>query len=221
MSDLGYTFAHNVGRLALHEELQRTHPEIEWDSAYVENVFFQHNSTQVLYDFAEQCDMVFSCSDATMTTENLWAVSKLYPEVIFVVGSGSRHSQHEPVGWVPIGQKVPRNVKFYDLFTHPTWYRAGAIAAAQSSTNKIAFITAWSEEPTCAQAVTSWKLGAQLIKPDIELHVVSLDAWYDPPAELAAAALLYEHIGCDVLAHYTDGTQTNSYCSEHGPGCHR
>ncbi len=76
-------------------------------------------------------------------------------------------------------------------------YLLGMAAAAVSKTGKLGSVSAFAI-PELITSVNAFTLGAQAVKPDIEVSVVWVNSWFDPAKEQEAAKALISQ-GCDVI----------------------
>ncbi|WP_426129171.1 BMP family ABC transporter substrate-binding protein [Pararhizobium sp. PWRC1-1] len=76
-------------------------------------------------------------------------------------------------------------------------YLLGMAAAALSKTGKLGSVSAFAI-PELITTINAFTLGAQAIKPDIEVSVVWVNSWFDPAKEQEAAKALIAQ-KCDVI----------------------
>jgi basic membrane protein A len=76
-------------------------------------------------------------------------------------------------------------------------YLLGMAAAAMSKTGKLGSVAAFAI-PELITSVNAFTLGAQAVKPGIEVSVVWVNTWFDPAKEQEAAKALIAQ-GCDVI----------------------
>ena len=76
-------------------------------------------------------------------------------------------------------------------------YLLGMAAAALSKTGKLGSVSAFAI-PELITSINAFALGAQAVKPDIEVSVVWVNSWFDPAKEQEAAKALIAQ-QCDVI----------------------
>ncbi|GAA3083065.1 BMP family ABC transporter substrate-binding protein [Rhizobium viscosum] len=94
-------------------------------------------------------------------------------------------------------------------------YLLGMAAAAVSKTGKLGSVSAFAI-PELITSINAFTLGAQAVKPDIEVSVVWVNSWFDPAKEQEAAKALISQ-GCDVIfSNAQDTPSVISACEEAG-----
>jgi basic membrane lipoprotein Med (substrate-binding protein (PBP1-ABC) superfamily) len=114
------------------------------------------------------------------------------------------------------------NLEGYYARTYESQFLCGMVAGAMTKTNKIGFVAAVPLSLTNWN-VNAWHLGAQMMNPDVETHVIFTNAWYDPVKERATAQALVEQ-GVDFLGQHQDTPSTQIVAEEAGiysSGYHR
>jgi len=76
-------------------------------------------------------------------------------------------------------------------------YLMGMAAAALTKSGKLGSVSAFAI-PELITSINAFALGAQAVKPDIEVSVVWVNSWFDPAKEQEAAKALLAQ-GCDVI----------------------
>jgi simple sugar transport system substrate-binding protein/basic membrane protein A len=102
----------------------------------------------------------------------------------------------------PVGPNI--NTYFGDVWQ--TVYLGGIAAAKASTSNKLGFIAAFPIPQTLLN-IDAFELGAQTVKPDIQLLTVFTGAWCDPAKQADAANSLIGQ-GVDVISQHQDCTST-------------
>ena len=188
--DLGWTYAHDQGRLALEE--------MGVETAYVELVAEGPDSARVIRDFAEKgYGIVFATSFGYM--DSVIEVAADYPDTVF------EHCT---------GYKMADNVSIYDGRGYQGWYLAGIVAGKMTEANVLGYIAPY-PIPEVVRNMNAFALGAQSVNPDIEVRPVWIFAWVDPPKEREAAEALYD-LGADVIARESDSTEADKLAQEKG-----
>jgi basic membrane protein A len=188
--DLGWTYAHDQGRLALED--------MGVDTAYAELVAEGPDSERVIRDFAEKgYDIVFATSFGYM--DSVIAVAEEYPDTIF------EHCT---------GYLTADNVGVYDGRGYQGWYLAGLVAGSMTENNILGYIAPY-PIPEVVRNMNAFTIGAKAINPDVEVHPIWIFAWVDPPKERDAASALFD-LGADVIARESDSTEADKLAQEEG-----
>lgn len=189
--DLGWSYAHDQGRLHLEKELGV-------ETAYSEMVAEGTDATQVIRDYAEKgYDVIFATSFGYM--DSVIEVASEYPDVIF------EHCT---------GYKTAENVGIYDGRGYQGWYLSGIVAGSMTKNNILGYIAPYPIAEV-VRNMNAFTLGAQSVNPDIEVHPVWIFTWVDPPKEREAAQALLD-LGADVIARESDSTEPDKVAQENG-----
>lgn len=181
IGDHGWTFAHEQGRLYLEENVENV------ETTYLESVSDVDAEARIR-DLAEQgYDVIFTTSfsfrDATA------AVAPDYPDVIFENCSGFLTAD---------------NMGSYFGRMYQGKYLAGIVAGLTTQNNRIGYVAPITI-PEVIRLINACTLGARSVNPDVEMHVVWIGNWFDPPAETAAVNSMVD-AGVDVIFTGTDTT---------------
>jgi basic membrane protein A len=188
--DLGWTYAHDQGRLALEE--------MGVETAYVELVAEGPDSARVIRDFAEKgYDIIFATSFGYM--DSVIEVAADYPETYF------EHCT---------GYETDTNVGIYDGRGYQGWYLAGIVAGKMTEKNVLGYI-APHPIPEVVRNMNAFALGARSVNPDAEVHPIWIFDWVNPPKEREAAEALFD-LGTDVIARESDSTEADKLAQEKG-----
>ena len=193
VGDLGWTYAHDQGRLALEEAL----PNVE--TAYQENVPENPaDAERVIRQFAQDgYDVIFTTSFGYMDpTIN---VAKDFPDTTFIHISGFKTAENVGTGFGKIEE--PRFV-------------SGQIAGAMTETNQIGYVAAF-PIPEVIRGINAFTLGVREANPEATVQVVWTNTWFDPPEERAAAEALLDG-GADVIAQHQDTAGPQQAAEERG-----
>ncbi|MFA4836731.1 MAG: BMP family ABC transporter substrate-binding protein [Dehalococcoidia bacterium] len=189
--DMGWSYAHDQGRLYLETELG-----VETD--YSEMVAEGTDATQVIRGYAEKgYDVIFATSFGYM--DSVIEVASEYPDIIF------EHCT---------GYKTDGNVGIYDGRGYQGWYLAGIVAGSMTKNNILGYIAPYPIAEV-VRNMNAFTLGAQSVNPDIEVHPVWIFTWVDPPKEREAAKSLLD-LGADVIARESDSTEPDKVAQENG-----
>jgi basic membrane protein A len=188
--DLGWTYAHDQGRLALED--------MGVETAYAELVAEGPDSTRVIQDFAEKgYDIIFATSFGYM--DSVMEVAEDYPDTVF---------EHAT------GYLTADNVGIYDGRGYQGWYLAGIVAGEMTESNILGYIAPY-PIPEVVRNMNAFALGAQSVNPDAEVHPIWLFDWVNPPKEREAAEALFD-LGADVIARESDSTEADKLAQEKG-----
>ena len=191
IGDLGWTFAHDQGRLMMEEEL-------EIETAFVENVPEGPEGERVIRDFAMKgYDLIFTTSfgymDGTIT------VSEEFPETQFVHISGYKNA--------------PNSSNVFGRMYQPR-YLSGLVAGAATTSNTIGYVAAF-PIPEVIRGINAFTLGVREVNPEAEVRVVWTNTWFGPPEEKEAADALLA-AGADVIAQHQDTTEPQKAAADAG-----
>ena len=188
--DLGWTYAHDQGRLALED--------MGVETAYVELVAEGPDSARVIRDLAEKgYDLIFATSFGFM--DSVIEVAADYPDLYF------EHCT---------GYQTADNVGIYDGRGYQAWYLAGIVAGKMTENNVMGYIAPY-PIPEVVRNMNAFALGARSVNPDATVHPIWIYAWVDPPKEREAAQALYD-LGADVIARESDSTEADKLAQENG-----
>ncbi|UVC07491.1 BMP family ABC transporter substrate-binding protein [Rhizobium sp. TH2] len=111
-------------------------------------------------------------------------------------------------------QVAPNFSPFAAQYSQGT-YLLGMAAAALSKTGKLGSVSAFAI-PELITSINAFALGAQAVRPDIEVSVVWVNSWFDPAKEQEAAKALMAQ-NCDVIfSNAQDTPSVISACEEAG-----
>lgn len=183
IGDIGWTHAHDVGRLYVDQKY-------EWlETAFAESVP-EADAERFIDRFVveEKCDVVFTTSfgfmDATL------AAAEKYPDNYFFHVSGYKRAPN-------MGTLM---ADFYQIY-----YLNGLMAGALTKSDKLGYVGAH-PIPEVVRHSNAFAIGAREVNPDVTTDVRWIYAWYDPAkAREAAEALIAD--GVDVL-NFTEDTAT-------------
>ena len=189
--DLGWSYAHDQGRLAL-DKLGNV------ETTFSEIVAEGPDSERVIRDYAEKgYDMVFATSFGYM--DSVLNVAKEYPDVKF---------EHAT------GYQTADNVAIYDGRGYEGWYLAGMTAGLTTKNNKLGYVAPF-PIPEVVRNMNAFALGARSVNPDVEVTPVWINAWFDPPKEREAAQALVDE-GADVIARESDSPEPDKVAEDAG-----
>jgi len=191
IEDLGWSYAHDQGRLYLERELGI-------ETAYSEQVAPGDDATRVIRDYAEEgYDIIFATSFDYM--DSVMGVAADYPATIF------EHCT---------GNETAENVGIYDGRGYQGWYLSGIVAGSMTTSNTLGYVAPY-PIPEVVRDMNAFALGALSVNPDVEVHPHWIFSWGDPVKERQAAEALLE-LGADVIARESDSTESDKVAEEHG-----
>jgi basic membrane protein A len=191
VGDMGWTYAHDQGRLYLEKELGV-------ETGYSELVAEGPDSTRVIRDYAEKgYDVIFATSFGYM--DSVIEVAAEYPDAVF------EHCT---------GYKTADNAGIYDGRGYQGWYLSGIVAGKMTKNNVLGYIAPY-PIPEVVRNMNAFTLGARSVNPDVETHIVWINTWVDPPKEREAAQALAD-LGADVIARESDSTEPDKLAQELG-----
>jgi simple sugar transport system substrate-binding protein len=184
VGDAGWTFAHDLGRLAAIEKVGAD----KVVTTFVEKVPEGPDAERVIRDLVAQGNkLVFATSFGFM--DAMVKVAKDHPDVYF---------EHAT------GYKTTDNLRVYEARFYEGAFLAGVLAGSMTKTNVLGFVGSF-PIPEVLRNINAYTLGAQSVNPKVKTKVVWVNAWFDPPKETEAAQSLMNG-GADVLLQNTDST---------------
>jgi len=192
VGDVGWSYAHELGRQALEDEF-------DWvETAYAQNVSEGPEAERVMRDYAEfGYDMIFATSFGYI--DAVRRVAEDHPNVLFEHCTG-----HEKAD----------NVSPYDGRSYEVWYLAGITAGRMTESNILGYVAPYTI-PGVVRNLNAFTLGARSVNPDVELHPVWVMDRFNPPAEREAAQALRD-MGADVIARESDSIEPDRLAQENG-----
>jgi basic membrane protein A len=193
ISDGGWSYQHNLGRLALEKQFGA-----RIDTTYVESVPETADAERVIRQLAAKgYEVIFTTSFGYM--EPTLKVAKLFPKA---------HFEHAT------GFKTAANVVTYQPRFYEGAYLLGVLAGRMSKTNTLGYIGSF-PIPEVIRNIDAFTLGARSVNPKIHTKVVWVDTWYDPGKERQAAEALIAQ-GADILCQNTDSPAAVQVAQEKG-----
>ena len=182
VEDLGWTYRHDVGRLAIEAAYGDA-----VETTYIENVPEGPGAVDALTDLAETGhDLIFATSFGFMDAVN--EVAAQYPDVAFEHATGFKRESD--------------NVATYSARFYEGRVVQGLLAARLTETNKVGYIASF-PIPEVIRGINAFMLEAQKHNPDIEVEIIWNFSWFDPAKEAAAANTLIDN-GADIIVQHTD-----------------
>jgi basic membrane protein A and related proteins len=185
VSDRGFNYAHNRGRLYIEKE---SHGQIQTTMA--ESVPENAEAERVLERMVAQGNkLIFTPSYGFL--EPALRVAARHPEVIFMQINRLQDA---------------KNMGTYFSHQWQPMYLAGIVAGRMTKTNKLGFVAA-TPVPALITIINAFELGARSVNPKAQTFVTWINKWSDPPLESEAVKSLVEK-GCDVIGHAQDNQNT-------------
>jgi simple sugar transport system substrate-binding protein len=193
VSDHGWTYAHDQARLAMEAELGDM-----VETTFLESVSEGADAVRALERLARSDhDIVFATSFGYM--ESVQEVAERFPDVKFEHATGYLSSE---------------NFANYNGHFYEGRYVLGKIAGLETESNTIGYIASYAI-PEVVSGINAFMLGAQSVNPDVEVKIIWVNTWYDPPREAEAANALIDQ-GADILVQHTDSTAMLQTAQERG-----
>lgn len=193
IDDLGWTYQHEQGRLALEVEFG---DQIE--TSYVEQVSEGDEAEVVLTDLAMSgAGLIFTTSYSFMDATHKLAAK--FPDVKF---------EHAT------GVKQTANISTYAARFYEGRAVAGHIAGKMTKSNVIGYIASY-PIPEVIRGINSAYIHARRANPNVRFVITWLFTWFDPEKEAEAATKLIDE-GADVLLQHTDSTAAVAVAEEMG-----
>jgi basic membrane protein A len=180
VGDYGWSYAHDQGR----KYLETTLPDVK--TTYVESVPEGADAERVLTQLARSGHKVIvATSYGYMDT--MLQVAERFPEVVFLHCAG---------------HKRRANMGTYFGRMYQASYLTGVVAGTMTQKKRIGYV-APIPIPEVIRIANAFVLGVRAVNPEVNVHVVWTNAWYDPATESEAANGLLD-IGVDVIATQSD-----------------
>ena len=197
-SDMGYTYNHDLGTLAMKEALGLTDDQIinkfnvpegaECDTALRE-----------LVDAG--CNIIFATSFGF--EDYVKEVAAEYPEIQFC----------HATGYQAAGSGLS-NMHNYFASIYEARYLAGIAAGLKTESNKLGYVAAFPFAEVIS-GYTAFYLGAKSVNPDVTMEIMYTNSWNDPTVEAQVAKALIEK-GCDVVSQHSDSTAPATTAEDNG-----
>ncbi len=193
IGDLGWSFAHDQGRLQMEEALG---DQIE--TVFIENVPEGPESERVIRDFVQKGnDLIIATSFGYM--DPMLTVAEEFPDVQFVHISGFKNA--------------PNMSNVFGRIYQPR-YLSGLAAGAATESNIIGYVAAF-PIPEVIRGINAFTRGVRDVNPDAEVRVVWTNTWFGPPEEKEAADALLAS-GADVIAQHQDTPEPQKAAADAG-----
>ncbi|MBD3305214.1 BMP family ABC transporter substrate-binding protein [candidate division KSB3 bacterium] len=193
VGDHGWTYAHDLGRKYIEEQMGV-------ETAYTENVFGP-DIERVIRGYAQKgYDIIFTTSFEYM--DPTIEVAADFPDVIFEHCSGF---------------KTAENAGNYFGRVYQARYLTGLVAGKMTKSNVLGYVAAH-PIPEVIRGINSFAKGVVEANPDAVVKVVWTGSWYDPAKEKEAALSLI-NAGADVIAQHQDSPAAQEAAQDHKIYC--
>ena len=193
VGDLGWTYQHDLGRLAMLKEFGD-----KVETTFLENVSEGPDSERSIEQLARAGNkLIFTTSFGYM--EPTLKVAKKYPKI---------HFEHAT------GYKRAENMATYSGRFYEGRYIQGQIAAKMSKTGVLGYIGSF-PIPEVISGINATMLGAQTVNPNTKIKIIWVNTWFDPGKEADAAKALLDQ-GADVIMQHTDSPAAMQVAAERG-----
>jgi basic membrane protein A and related proteins len=180
VGDYGWSYAHDQGR----KYLEATLPNVK--TTYVESVPEGADAERVLTQLARSGHkVIFATSYGYMDT--MLKVAERFPDVVFLHCSGHKRRP---------------NMGTYFGRMYQASYLSGLIAGTMTQKKRIGYV-APIPIPEVIRITNAFVIGVRAVNPEVNVHVIWTNAWYDPATESEATNSLLD-IGADVIATQSD-----------------
>ena len=191
IGDGGWSYSHNQGRKAVHEETGV-------NTIYRESVPAGAELKDVIRSMIDQgATIIVATSFGYM--DYVVEIAKEYPNVKFLHCSGYKRAE---------------NISTYFGRIEEPRYLSGIVAGMKTKTNRIGFVAAF-EIPEVIRGINAFTLGVKSVNPKAEVHVRWTHTWYDPANVKQAAKALID-ADCDVIAQHQDSSGPQQAAEERG-----
>jgi len=143
-------------------------------------------SAKIFLKLARKHDIVFGTSFGYM--DGMVKAAAKAPDTIFMHATGFKGND--------------KNMDNYNCQSYQARYLTGIAAGMLTKTNKIGVVGSH-PIPEIIRNINAIVLGAQTVNPDIEVNIIWINSWFDPPKDMDAAKALLED-GNDILYTTTD-----------------
>ncbi len=191
VGDLGWSYAHDQGRLKMAEELGI-------ETAISEAVPEGPDAERIIRDYAQKgYNVIVATSFGYM--DSVMNVAKDYPDVTFLHATGYQTAD---------------NVGIYDGRGYQGWYLAGIVAGKMTKTNSLGYVAPYAI-PEVIRNMNAFALGARSVNPDATVTPIWINAWFDVQKERDAAQALLD-AGADVIARESDSVEPDKLAEQEG-----
>jgi len=193
IGDHGWTYRHDIGRLAIEEEFGD-----KVETTFVESVAEGADAERVIRKLASDGhDLIFTTSFGYMNPTN--KVAKAFPDVKFEHATGYKRAD---------------NVSTYSARFYEGRAVLGTMAGMMTKSNVIGYIGSF-PIPEVVRGINAFTIAMRKVNPDAEVRIVWVNSWYDPGKESDAAKTLIDQ-GADIITQHTDSPAPLQAAQERG-----
>jgi basic membrane protein A and related proteins len=189
----GWTYQHNQARLALEKNLGA-----QVQTRHVEAVPEGADAERVMRDMAAD------------GVKLIFATSFGYQEPALKVLADTKDLKIEQAG----GYKTAPGFNTYNARFYEGRWLAGYLAGKSSQSGVAGYVAGFAL-PEVVQGINAFTQGFRAAKPQGQVRVLWLNAWFDPPKEREAALALV-NAGADVLTHHSGSPAVPQVAEEKG-----
>jgi basic membrane protein A len=190
-NDGGWSQAHDAGRLYVQKMLGS-----KVQTTYKENIAVGAQLQQTVASLVGQgYKMIFGTSYGYFDKK----IAAKYPDVLFEQATGT---------------DTAKNLSEYFGAAEDTVFLSGMAAGAATKSGNIGYVVAY-PIPEVIRHANAFALGAQLMHPGAQIHLVWTESWFDPAKEKKAAQSLHA-AGADVLGQNVDSPATGQFAESVG-----
>lgn len=214
LDDIGYTHSMNLGRLTINRALRAKYmneSSVTFESIAYPGVFFmpaEERQAIVNASIAQGCNVIVA-SSAGLFDDLQYA--REFPNITFIAGSGQQDLSGE--------HDIPTNLVHYGIDWFSASFVSGVVAASFSQTCGV-FITSFMHPQSAWNHAMGFTLGYHWLKPNQQVHVVTMDSYFRPDSEVLAAQQFVASDSvwqCDVLGRHTDPNHVDRYVHSNNP----
>lgn len=197
-SDMGYTYNHHEGTLAMQEALGLSDDQIVNKFNVAEGAECD-TALRELVDAG--CNIIFATSFGF--EDYVKEVAAEYPDIQFC----------HATGYQAAGSGLS-NMHNYFASVYEARYLAGIAAGLKTETNKLGYVAAFPFAEVIS-GYTAFYLGAKSVNPEVTMEIMYTNSWNDPTVESQVAKALIEK-GCDVISQHSDSTAPATTAEDNG-----
>ena len=197
-SDMGYTYNHDLGTIAMKEALGLTDDQIINKFNVTEDAACD-TALRELVDAG--CNIIFATSFGF--EDYVKEIAAEYPEIQFCHATGYQAAD-----------SGLSNMHNYFASIYEARYLAGIAAGLKTETNKLGYVAAHPFAEVIS-GYTAFYLGAKSVNPEVTMEIMYTNSWNDPTVEAQVAKALIEK-GCDVISQHSDSTAPATTAEDNG-----
>ncbi len=193
VGDHGWTYRHDIGRLAVEEEFGDA-----VETTFVESVAEGADAERVIRKLASSGhDLIFTTSFGYM--DPTFKVARDFPNVKFEHATGYKRSD---------------NLSTYSARFYEGRAVLGTIAGMLTKSNIIGYIGSF-PIPEVVRGINAFTIAMRKVNPDAEVRVVWVNSRYEPGKDGDAAKTLIDQ-GADIITQHTDSPAPLRVAQERG-----